>query len=112
MLLSKKDIHRLEERGYQKNHFAHYGKHGYVTLKNREGYCVFYDRINRRCSVYINRPSGCKVYPVIVDEENGIILDPICEARNTISETEKQLKGKRVVKLLEVIDSEASKRSF
>jgi Fe-S-cluster containining protein len=110
MLLSKKDIQRLEALGYSRNQFVRYDRQGYATLKNREGYCVFYVLRNRRCSVYSNRPSGCRVYPVIVDEEKGIVLDTICEARNTVSEVEKHLKGKRVINLLEVIDSEALKR--
>lgn len=110
MLLSKKDIKRLEDKGYRQSKFVHYDKNGYATLKNRDGYCVFYDRKNRKCSEYASRPSGCRVYPVIVDEEKGIILDTICESRHTISDEEKMLKGKRVVRLLEVIDSEALKR--
>lgn len=110
MLLSKKDIKRLESKGYRPNKFVRYDKGGYATLKNHDGYCVFYDRTNRRCGEYVNRPSGCRVYPVIVDEESGIILDTICESRGSISDQEKALKGKRVVKLLEVIDSEALER--
>ena len=112
MLLSKKDIKRLESKGYRRNSFVRCDKQGYAELKNRDGYCVFYDRKNRRCSVYVDRPSGCRVYPVIVDEEKGIVLDTICESRNTISEGEKALRGNRVVKLLEVIDSEARERRF
>jgi len=110
MLLSKKDIKRLESIGYYKTLFAKYDKQGYVQLKNRDGYCVFYDVQKKRCRVYADRPSGCKVYPVILDEEKGIILDNICESRETISEQEKILKGRRVIKLLEEIDSEALKR--
>jgi Fe-S-cluster containining protein len=110
MLLSQKDINHLESKGYCQNQFVRYDKQGYATLKNRDGYCVFYDRTNRRCSEYNNRPSGCRVYPVIFDEERGVILDTICESRGTISDQEKTLKGERVVKLLEVIDSEALKR--
>jgi Fe-S-cluster containining protein len=110
MLLSKNDIKRLEERGYRQSKFVRYDKQGYATLKNRDGYCVFYDQTKRRCSEYIDRPSGCKVYPVIVDEEKGIILDSICESRNTIVEQEKMVKGKRVIELLKVIDAEAEKR--
>ena len=110
MLLSQKDIKRLETLGYYPKQFVRFDKQGYATLKNREGYCVFYNREKRCCSVYLARPSGCRVYPVIVDEEQGIILDSICESRHTISEREKHLKGKRVVRLLEVIDSEAAKR--
>jgi Fe-S-cluster containining protein len=110
MLLSKKDIKRLMDRGYSQKQFLRYDKQGYATLKNRDGYCIFYDLQNRRCSEYENRPSGCRVYPVIVDEDVGIILDTICESRNTISEQEKAVKGKRVVKLLEIIDAEAAER--
>ena len=110
MLLSKKDIKRLEDRGYKQCKFVRYDKLGYATLKNKEGYCIFYDHTMRRCSEYSNRPSGCRVYPVILDEEKGIILDTICETRNSITEQEKTIKGKRVVKLLELIDTEAQKR--
>ena len=110
MLLSKKDIKRLEDKGYSRKHFVKYDKQGYAQLKNLEGYCIFYDLIKHECRVYADRPSGCRVYPVILDEENGIVLDGICESRNTISEQEKSLKGRRVIKLLEEIDIEAIKR--
>jgi Fe-S-cluster containining protein len=110
MLLSKKDIKRLEHQGYIPNRFVRYDKQGYATLKNHGGYCVFYDLKTHICSVYVSRPDGCRVYPVIVDEEKGIVIDTICCARHSISEAEKNLKGKRVVRLLEVIDSEAIER--
>ncbi|WP_343383015.1 YkgJ family cysteine cluster protein [Candidatus Bathycorpusculum sp.] len=110
MLLSKKDIQRLEHKGHPPRRFVRYDKEGYATLKNSGGYCVFYDPPAMRCSVYADRPMGCRVYPVIVDEETGIILDTICCARHSISKAEKTLKGKRVVRLLEIIDSEAAER--
>jgi hypothetical protein len=50
------------------------------------------------------------VYPVILDEDSGIILDDICESRKSITKSEKKLKGKRVIKLLEIIDAEALER--
>jgi Fe-S-cluster containining protein len=110
MLLSKKDIKRLENKGYSPKNFVRYDKQGYAQLKNRDGYCVFYDCKKHRCIVYDDRPTGCRVYPVIVDEENGIVLDTICQSRNTITEEEKTLKGKRVIRLLERIDAEAMER--
>ncbi len=110
MLLSKKDIKRLIDRNYNEKLFVHYDKHGYAILKNYNGYCVFYDLENRRCKEYENRPSGCRVYPVILDEQTGIILDDICESRNSISEDEKIMKGKFVIKLLKKIDAEANDR--
>jgi len=110
MLLSKKDIKRLEKIGFSKNLFVVFDKHGYAQLRNREGYCFFYDRLNHQCSVYVERPSGCRVYPVILDEDKGIILDSICESGKSITQSEKNLKGKRVIRLLEIIDSEALER--
>ncbi len=110
MLLSKKDIKCLEKRGFSQNQFANFDENGYAVLKNQDGYCVFYDLKNRKCSVYEDRPAGCRVYPVIFDEETGIILDDICQSRNTITLEEKRVKGKKVVRLLEIIDAEASER--
>ncbi|MGE5533096.1 MAG: YkgJ family cysteine cluster protein, partial [Bacillota bacterium] len=72
--------------------------------------CVFYNRDRRRCRVYFNRPAGCRVYPVILDEETGIILDDICPERDTITEVEKSLKGQKVINLLDNIDREAGVR--
>ncbi len=110
MLLSKKDIIRLENKGFSRKDFVKYDKQGYAQLENREGYCVFYDQKKRRCNVYADRPSGCRVYPVILDEDIGIVLDDICDSRKTITEKEKRSKGKRVITLLEKIDKEAANR--
>ncbi len=110
MLLSKKDIKRLEKSGFKQNQFVIFDRNGYAQIRNLEGYCFFYDRLNHQCSVYSDRPAGCRVYPVILDEETGIILDDICESRKSITQSEKNLKGKRVIKLLEIIDSEARER--
>jgi Fe-S-cluster containining protein len=110
MLLSKRDIKRLEKTGFSQSLFVVFDKHGYALLRNREGYCFFYDRLNHQCSVYVHRPAGCRVYPVILHEDKGIILDSICESRKSITQSEKNLKGKRVIRLLKIIDSEALER--
>ena len=110
MLLAEKDIKRLVNRGFSRSFFVKFNKEGYAQLKNRRGYCVFYDVEKRRCSVYVDRPSGCRVYPVIFDEKKGIILDDICQSRTTVTDAEKNVKGKRVTGLLERIDGEAAKR--
>ena len=110
MLLCKKDIKSLEKRGFNQRQFINFDKNGYAMLKNRDGYCVFYDLKNRKCSVYEDRPKGCRVYPVILEEETGIILDDICQSRNTITFEEKKIKGEKVIRLLEIIDAEALER--
>ncbi len=110
MLLASKDIRRLEKKGYSKNYFVEIDKEGYAVLKNREGYCVFYDLKGHRCGVYADRPSGCRVYPVVFDEEKGIVLDEICNSWSSITEEEKKVEGKKVISLLYKIDAEAENR--
>jgi Fe-S-cluster containining protein len=112
MLLSVDDINRLEKKGYQKDFFVRFDKDGYAILRNRCGYCVFYNVKERQCDVYADRPAGCRVYPVILDEDNGIIIDDICRAQSTISAHEKMQKGKQVIKLLEKIDQEAQQARY
>jgi len=112
MLLSEKDIERLERKGYSRHSFVKLGKAGYAILRNREGFCVFYDSEKRRCKVRARRPLGCRIYPVIYDEDKGIIVDDICPAGNTVTEKDKMKRGKKVLKLLEKIDAEAEKRHF
>jgi len=110
MVLCKKDIKSLEKRGFNQSQFINFDKNGYAVLKNRDGYCVFYDLKNRKCSVYEDRPKGCRVYPVILEEETGVIIDDICQSRNTITLEEKKIKGEKVIRLLEIIDAEALER--
>jgi len=112
MLLSKRDITRVEKKGFSKKQFVKYNRQGYAQLKNRKGYCVFFNAEKRECDIYVDRPEGCRVYPVILDEEKGIVLDNICDSRSTISEREKMVKGKKVIRLLERIDEEAANRRF
>ena len=110
MLLAVRDIRRLEKKGYNNNYFTEFDKQGYAVLKNRDGYCVFYDLKGRRCTVYADRPSGCRIYPVILDEEKGIVFDDICDSCVSISLKEKKVRGKKVIKLLDKIDAEAENR--
>jgi Fe-S-cluster containining protein len=111
MLLSAEDIAQLEKRGYKKEFFVRIDKAGYAVLRNRQGRCVFFDAEKRRCNVYAGRPSGCRVYPVIFDEDKGVVADTVCQARGTVTEKEKARKGKKVLKLLKLLDREAEQRS-
>jgi Fe-S-cluster containining protein len=110
MLLSEKDIERLERKGYNRAFFVHFDSEGYATLRNHRGYCVFYDAENKRCKVRAHRPLGCRIYPVIYDEDKGIIVDHICPSRGSVTEKQKAKRGEKVLKLLKTIDSEAERR--
>jgi hypothetical protein len=110
MLLSIQDIERLENQGYTRNFFVRFDNKGYATLRNHRGYCVFYDPEKRRCKTRAYRPEGCRIYPVIYDEDTGITVDTICPSRNTVTEKQKAKRGKKVIKLLKTIDAEAKQR--
>jgi Fe-S-cluster containining protein len=110
MLLSLRDIERIERKGYDRNFFVRFDSEGYATLRNNRGYCVFYDAEKSRCKIRAHRPEGCRIYPVIYDEDKGIIVDPICPSRDSVTEKQKAKKGAKVLKLLETIDAEAEKR--
>jgi Fe-S-cluster containining protein len=112
MPLSNADIERLERAGYDRKNFTYHDKNGFFRLKNHRGFCVFYDAEKRRCNIYRHRPSGCRVYPVIYSEQEEIVMtDDLCPMKNTISETELKRKGKKVMKLIQIIDKEAASRS-
>jgi Fe-S-cluster containining protein len=108
MLLSSEDVERLERAGYDKQKFTRYDKHGFAKLKNHRGFCFFYDAEKCRCKIYKQRPSGCRIYPVIYSEREGIIVDDLCPNKNTVSKSELKRKGKKVVELLQRIDAEAT----
>jgi Fe-S-cluster containining protein len=108
MMLSNADVERLEKMGYNRQEFVRYDRHGFVRLKNRRGFCVFYDVERCRCRVYKHRPLGCRVYPVIFSEQEGIIVDDLCPMKNTVSKIELERKGKKLIELLQKIDAEVT----
>jgi hypothetical protein len=106
MLLANTDIERLERLGYEKQKFVRYGRHGFARLKNRHGFCVFYDIKMRRCQIYRHRPLGCRIYPVIYREHEGIAVDDLCPMQNAFSKMELEREGKKLFELLQRIDNE------
>ena len=109
MLLSNADIKRLEKVGLKKK-FVHYNKHGFARIQNFRGFCVFYDIEKSICKMYKYRPLGCRIYPVIYDEQEGIIVDDLCPMKSTVSEIEIKRKGKKVIEFLQRMDNEATSR--
>jgi len=111
MPLSKKDIKLLLEKGYNIEFFSRLDDESYFLLRNINGHCVFFDEKNKKCIVYADRPAGCRFYPVIYDESKGIVVDKICPSKKNWSEHQKKSIGKKVIKLIKKIDSEAEQRS-
>ena len=54
---------------------------------------------------------GCRLYPIIHDEANGVVVDRLCPSNKKWCENKKKSLGKKVIKLLKKIDIEAIQRS-
>lgn len=109
MLLSRADIRLLEKAGHEKQKFVRFNGQGFAQLRNRRGHCVFYQIEKCRCEVYRYRPLGCRIYPVIYSEEDGVIADDLCPQAGRVSEKEIDSKRVKLRELLRRIDLEAGK---
>lgn len=79
MLLLNEDIERIRSLGFAKKFFV-IKRDGWLQLKNYDGRCVFHNGIV--CSIYENRPEGCRLYPVIHNEDMNITFDMDCPYRD------------------------------
>jgi len=79
MPLTREDIKRISSLGYKIKNFAvKIGKEW--KLRNKLGRCYFLGE--NGCKIYDFRPEGCRLYPLIYDEEHDKpILDELCPYR-------------------------------
>ncbi|KUO91104.1 MAG: Fe-S oxidoreductase [Thermocladium sp. ECH_B] len=84
------DIERIVALGHKLEDFAERGGDGIWRLRNIDGHCVFYDPETRKCSIYVNRPIGCRLYPLNYDDYDGAIIDKSCPAWITVPPSEKK----------------------
>lgn len=76
MALAEKDITRIEKLGFEIDDFLK-EKEGFMVLENVDGHCFFLD--DKLCSIYDNRPQGCRFYPLIFDLEiDSLVIDNLC----------------------------------
>ncbi|MDA4111385.1 MAG: YkgJ family cysteine cluster protein [Thaumarchaeota archaeon] len=79
MPLLEEDIQQIVGLGFKQDSFT-VESDGFKVLKNRDGRCVFHD--GKQCTIYANRPAGCRLYPVIFDENlNRAVKDHLCPYR-------------------------------
>ena len=90
MPLLKKDIERIKRLGFSSDYFV-INRDGWLQLKNYDERCVFHD--GKQCSIYKNRPEGCKSYPIIYDEDkNSAILDKDCPHKDEFKISKNNIK--------------------
>ena len=68
MPLTSSDIERISNQGYKTKDFLVKRKRE-RQLKNLNGRCVFLG--DNGCKIYSFRPEGCRLYPLIYDEDIG-----------------------------------------
>lgn len=77
MILTLKDVERITRAGYAEGFFI-VNTDGWLKLRNRDGRCVFHNGTG--CTIYENRPEGCRSYPVVSDGDR-VSLDEDCPHR-------------------------------
>jgi len=81
MPLLDEDVTRITRLGYDDHFFAEL-QNGFKVLRNsKEGRCVFHD--GKKCTIYEDRPKGCKLYPIIFDiDSKSAVRDRFCPYRD------------------------------
>jgi hypothetical protein len=81
MLLLEDDVQRIVGLGFNEDSFAA-ESNGFKILRNsNSGRCVFHD--GKQCTIYSNRPAGCRLYPIIFDEDlHHPVKDGLCPYRD------------------------------
>ena len=76
MPLGERDITRIEKLGFHIDEFL-VEKEGFMVLRNIYNQCFFLKE--KRCSIYEDRPEGCRYYPLIYDlETDEFVIDDLC----------------------------------
>ena len=80
MPLTSVDIERISKQGYDIKDFVVKRK-GERQLKNVDGRCVFLG--DDGCKIYSFRPIGCRLYPLVYDEDDGKgVIHDFCPHRH------------------------------
>jgi Fe-S-cluster containining protein len=77
MTLTGADLDQLEAAG--REGFFFFNREGVPQLRNEDGHCVFL--VDGRCTVYHQRPEGCRLYPLILDLDE-VVRDDFCPWRD------------------------------
>lgn len=111
MTLTESDMDRIDSVGHVRNQYVVRTEDGFFQLRNRNGYCCFYDPETKTCRVYEQRPEGCRFYPIIYDvRRHRCVVDRDCPSRETVTKEEINRVCSEVRKLVERLMAEAKNR--
>jgi len=84
---------------------------GYLHLKNKGKFCVFLNSTTRRCSIYENRPIGCRFYPIIYDPYlKKCVVDKDCSNKHNIPSDLIKKKCPELEKFIKKLEKERTDR--
>jgi uncharacterized protein len=105
MMLLEEDVQRIKRLGYLEDFFVTDSEGFKVLANSKFGRCVFHD--GAKCTIYENRPKGCRLYPIILDTDSMLpVRDRDCPFRN-----EFQIKARNSKDLIHVYDDLTNERS-
>lgn len=84
MPLTEDDVARLEKLGHARADFIFWNEHGAAQLANVErpdGKKACFFLRDDKCSVYADRPAGCRIYPLVLNEHGKLLRDDECPHR-------------------------------
>jgi len=106
MPLSNEDIEQIKALGFDTKFFV-VEKDGWLQLRNRNGRCIFHN--GKICSIYENRPKGCRLYPIIYDkDENCAVFDEECPHKDEFKMSKSVIK--QLLDIVSVLERELAER--
>ena len=106
MPISYNDIEQIKKLGFKTDFFV-IKDDGWLQLKNKKGQCVFHN--GTTCSIYENRPEGCKLYPVIYDKDKkSAVFDKDCPYTKNFQINKSIIKQLNI--LVSILEYERAKR--
>jgi|Deesub1362B_J571_1020462.scaffolds.fasta_scaffold73576_1 hypothetical protein len=103
MPLTKGDVERITTSGFKLEDFS-VVIDGVRRLRNVGGRCFFLQ--NDRCKIYEHRPEGCRIYPLVLNEDGDVVVDDICPLKSKIEEKITEELAEKARKALERIIKE------
>lgn len=100
MPLTENDLKDIEKLCFKRAEFT-VKSEGEIRLKNRGRQCFFLE--GERCSIYQNRPEGCRIYPLVYDvNTHKFVFDIVCPFSKEFKATrEDKDRLKRLIRRLE-----------
>ena len=110
MALTHQDISRITKTGYQPSRFIiHKEGEWRLATQQERGPCVFLE--DKKCQIYENRPTGCRIYPLVFNETwKQAVIDSLCPFSNEFHITD--VDRENLFTLIKQLDNESEQKLY